>query len=395
MKRILKFLMLLPFLLAGGVVAQTVAAEETVPMYRMYNQTSGEHFYTGNTNEVNSLIKSGWGIYEGIGWYAPRTSSSPVYRMYNPNSGDHHYTRVSAEKDGLVKAGWKYEGIGWYSSDSRQVPLLRAYNPNALTGNHNYTRSNNEQASLLRAGWHNEGVGWYGSATPAANADAQFRALAQYNVNFVMNNGEGTRTLTYYRDVAYNLLAPKMTGRKFIGWSINNDASVEYPATQKWSNLAGSGKTQTLYAVYGEPDLKMIISRSDFRVFAVDASTGTLVRAMKCVIGGNGNVTPLGNYTVLRKLRVDYMPLAFGNVPYCAYFTSNGIAFHEASWRYSNGTWNLGYAASHGCINLASEDAKWVYEHTRVGTPVEVTDAHYPQWAGLAAQPTLSPAQVG
>ena len=84
-------------------------------MWRLYNPFSGEHFYTANGNERNSLVSVGWS-YEGAGFIA--SGSTPVYRLYNPNVGDHHYTTNAAEKDMLVSIGWNYEGIGWNTEDS-------------------------------------------------------------------------------------------------------------------------------------------------------------------------------------------------------------------------------------------------------------------------------------
>lgn len=37
----------------------------------------------------------------------------PMYRLFNPNSGEHFYTRDTGERDHLRKIGWNYEGIGW------------------------------------------------------------------------------------------------------------------------------------------------------------------------------------------------------------------------------------------------------------------------------------------
>lgn len=132
-----------------------------IDMYRLYNRYSGEHFYTGNVKERDSLRNAGW-AYEGVGWMAPAYSNTPVYRLYNPNSGDHHYTTNTAERDILVSAGWRDEGIGWYSSDeNRNYPVYRQYNPNAHTGSHNFTLSQSEESALVRAGWRAEGVAWY------------------------------------------------------------------------------------------------------------------------------------------------------------------------------------------------------------------------------------------
>ncbi len=139
---------------------EDIKEEQTIEMYRLYNSTSGEHFYTRDLNEKDTLVRLGW-KYEGIGWYAPKFSQTPVYRLYNKNVGDHHYTTDKNEKDTLVKLGWNDEGISWYSDDSKTIPLYRQYNPNAKAGSHNYTTSKEESDSLCSIGWKAEGIGWY------------------------------------------------------------------------------------------------------------------------------------------------------------------------------------------------------------------------------------------
>jgi ribosomal protein L33 len=147
----------------GDVDLNAFGNQVSVPMYRLYNPNSGEHFYTKNLNERDSLVRVGW-RYEQVGWYAPVSSPAPVYRLYNPNAGDHFYTTNLNERNSLVRAGWRYEGVGWFSNTvkSSQVVLYRAYNPNAVAGAHNYTTNVNEQRVLVRAGWRDEGTAWYG-----------------------------------------------------------------------------------------------------------------------------------------------------------------------------------------------------------------------------------------
>ena len=130
-----------------------------VPMYRLYNKYTGEHFYTSSVKERDSLVGIGW-RYERVGWVAP-FSGKPVYRLNNPYApgGDHHYTMSVKERDALVKAGWVDEHVGWYSGG--KVKVLREYNRYARTGTHNYTTDPKEDAALVKAGWRAEGTGWY------------------------------------------------------------------------------------------------------------------------------------------------------------------------------------------------------------------------------------------
>lgn len=140
---------------------ESLETSSSVPMYRLYNPNSGEHFYTSNSRERDSLVQSGW-YTEGIGWVAPAYSNTPVYRLYNKKVGDHHYTTDSKERDSLVRLGWQDEGIRWYSDDSKTIPVYRQYNPQArAAGSHNYTTNKEEIDILCSIGWKYEGIGWY------------------------------------------------------------------------------------------------------------------------------------------------------------------------------------------------------------------------------------------
>lgn len=129
------------------------------PVYRLYNPTSGEHFYTPVIAERDSLTKLGWRN-EGTAWQTYSTGV-PVYRVYNPNAGDHHYTISQVEVTSLVERGWRNEGISFYAATQQNKPIYRLYNPNAKVGSHHYTKELNEKNSLTNSGWKYEGIAWY------------------------------------------------------------------------------------------------------------------------------------------------------------------------------------------------------------------------------------------
>jgi len=172
------------------IPAQVQAASSgSVNMYRLYNLTSGEHFYTSDSAERNNLTSIGW-KYEGIGWVAPKSSNTPVYRLYNPNTGDHHYTTSQEEKASCVNFGWRYEGIGWYSDDSKRISLYREYNPSAITGSHNYTSDLNEHTLLTNSyGWVDEGIAWYGVS--GAQKDNTYSPSKDELLNSVRTSSSG------------------------------------------------------------------------------------------------------------------------------------------------------------------------------------------------------------
>ena len=171
-----------------------------VPMHRVYNPNSGEHFYTAHVAERDFLVQVGWNA-EGIGWIAP-SSGAPVHRLYNPNAGDHHYTLDEYERDSLVGVGWRYEGIGWFSAGNCAV--LRQYNSNAVAGAHNFTVSQYENDYLASVGWNAEGVGWY------ALADSMDTLISYYATPCatVTALGKDMRVNASFVDDTYHLLLP-------------------------------------------------------------------------------------------------------------------------------------------------------------------------------------------
>jgi hypothetical protein len=142
------------------IVAKQV---ETVPIYRLFNTRTGEHFFTVSASERRRYLNAGNWNAEGIAWYAPKTSDEPIYRVSNPNNGyEHHYTKSKLEKDWLVALGWKYDGIAWYSDPNKAVPIYRHYHPVQRTGNHHYTTSKGESEHIVKyEGWRYEGIAFY------------------------------------------------------------------------------------------------------------------------------------------------------------------------------------------------------------------------------------------
>ena len=56
-----------------------------------------------------------------------------------------------------------------------------------------------------------------------------------------------------------------------------------------------------------------------------------------------------------------YLP----NVPYVMYFTSEGYAIRGTYWHH-----NFGRPMSHGCVNLPTPAAQWMYNSAPMGTTV-------------------------
>ncbi|MBH1939707.1 L,D-transpeptidase family protein [Mobilitalea sibirica] len=104
------------------------------------------------------------------------------------------------------------------------------------------------------------------------------------------------------------------------------------------------------------------------------------IKAMACSVGQKGTQTVLGVYKTRAKYR---WKLLMGDV-WGQYSTRivGGILFHSVYY-YEFGNpgslavkeFNkLGSAASHGCVRLTVEDAKWIYDNCPVGTTVIIYD---------------------
>lgn len=94
------------------------------------------------------------------------------------------------------------------------------------------------------------------------------------------------------------------------------------------------------------------------------------------VSGGLYYPTPEGTYAIERKLRYDHMKggtpgidfYDLYNVPYVMYFIG-GYSLHGTYWHN-----NFGNPMSHGCVNLPTPAAEWLYNWAPMGTLVTI---HY------------------
>lgn len=95
-------------------------------------------------------------------------------------------------------------------------------------------------------------------------------------------------------------------------------------------------------------------------VYAVIVSTGT-----------DKHPTLTGTFAIEDKLRVTRMQgddYDVPDVPYTMYY-DGGYAIHGAYWHR-----NFGTPVSHGCVNVAVDHARWLFNWASVGTPVVVRD---------------------
>jgi len=103
-----------------------------------------------------------------------------------------------------------------------------------------------------------------------------------------------------------------------------------------------------------------------------------LVLSQRCSSGAKGTATPTGEFRTYHKgpsvhmtNQGDALENIFNlpGVPWCSFFTGIGNAFHGAYWHN-----DYGRPRSHGCVNLPSDAAYFLYRWT---SPVVPPDADY------------------
>jgi hypothetical protein len=99
---------------APGIVGRT----PTVPLRRLCLASAGTHLLTADAVEADSLVEMGGGLVidEGVVGHvlppdADEPGTVPLWRLYLPSTGDHLLTADPAEAAFLPGAGWVAEGI--------------------------------------------------------------------------------------------------------------------------------------------------------------------------------------------------------------------------------------------------------------------------------------------
>lgn len=111
------------------------------------------------------------------------------------------------------------------------------------------------------------------------------------------------------------------------------------------------------------------VDLSEQRLTAYEASTP--VRTSLVSTGLPQTPTPVGQFRMWIKLRYDDMAgddYYIEDVPFVMYF-HEGYGLHGVTWH-----GNFGHPMSHGCVNLPTDEAEWLYGWAEVGTLVSVRE---------------------
>lgn len=121
--------------------------------------------------------------------------------------------------------------------------------------------------------------------------------------------------------------------------------------------------------------LSIYVSLSDQNVKVLDKK-GRVVKSFVCSSGKKGDETPTGTFTIQKRGEKFYSKRLGEGAYYWTQFQGNFL-FHSVPFDGNRRmepeeAAKLGTPASHGCIRLATEDAKWIYDNIPKGTEVVI-----------------------
>lgn len=214
------------------------ASPTLTPLYRLYNPSIKDHFYTTSVNERDTNVaktvpqKFNYERVEGFVSSVNFTGSIPLYRLYKTVDDIHFYTSSEPEKNAKIAAGYTLEQDKTYYIYQTQKewtsPLYFASH-SANTDNF-YTTSWYEYKNAID-NWSFTGHGIIGYvATKIANNRPQgnFAGVGMASGNF---------SLPAFTDLALNGVGPQLSFTRYYdsyspgstlgqGWSFNYDSFI-------------------------------------------------------------------------------------------------------------------------------------------------------------------------
>lgn len=253
--------------------------------------------------------------------------------------------------------------------------------------------------------------GTYGEGTKAAVESCQHYLNETTNAGFVENGVADSLLLEQLLDTQLPVggvsvgkgskgTVVKRLQRRLIGlgymqgtadgnFGDGTASAISYFQRQHRLAETGTADVSTMAVLYSANAGKALkpyllkVSIADQRVYAYALDENNqytvLERTMVCSTGKKGSDTPTGTYesTTGPGARWHYFT-KFDCWAQYAYYIQGDIMFHSVLFGQKDGKVtqssvnNLGKRASHGCVRLAVEDAKWIYQNCPKNTRVEI-----------------------
>lgn len=157
-------------------------------------------------------------------------------------------------------------------------------------------------------------------------------------------------------------------------------SSSSAPSSLPSSSAASSGISLATAAPQvsladAKAPLSIAVSVAKQRVTITDAE-GLIVKQFVCSTGSKGNETPIGIFKISDRGKSFYSPSVSEGGYYWTRidgdYLFHSVPFDKDYNMKPEEAAKLGTPASHGCVRLALNDAKWIYTHIPRGTVVRI-----------------------
>ncbi len=199
-----------------------------------------------------------------------------------------------------------------------------------------------------------------------AGVGATFAIARQLPFSAGANSAAGWTKLDLFAEAAKKIVSSSQS-------SSSSCASAQSRAEEK--AVSSKPKVKTITLEKAAKPLKVKVSLKDQKVSVLDAKD-YLVQEFICSSGEDGSETPTGTFTVEDRGTSFYNPQVKEGAYYWTRFYKSylfhSVPFDKNQEMEPQEAAKLGTPASHGCIRLETEDAKWIYDHIPKGTEVVI-----------------------
>ncbi len=271
----------------------------------------------------------------------------------------HHY-----DEKGVMQTGWVLDG-SWYLLDSNGVILTGWQKVNSSW----YWLDTTSGA--MKTGWLKDGDTWYWLSSSGSMSTGWIWDGSHW---YYMSDNGAMKTgwinlggYWYWLDTA--------SGAMGTGWIWDGNAYYFCASDGHWVNV--SAQWQDMFnkaqGYSSATNYLILVDTANCRVGVYQGSYGswTPTKEFICSPGAPSTPTVKGQFTVQEKGYV------FGSGYSCYYYTQfyGAYLFHSVLYRQNSDVildGRLGQQLSHGCVRLAIENAKWIYDYIPRGTKVVI-----------------------
>ena len=270
----------------------------------------GTWYYMDKTG----VLYTGW-IQSGGKWYLMKKSGAMATRWQKDDTGTWYFFKDNGE----MSVGWCHDGTNWYYMDN---------------------------SGKMKTGWVEEGGKWYFLKSTGALA---------------WNEWVSDKGTWYHVDKSGVMQTGKFTDTDGVTYDLGTSGGIVDFTAQK----AQEYSSNTNYLI--------MVDRTAHKVYIFQGRQGnwTTLKSFACT---DGTATPNGTFQI--GIHNYHFGEEKGYTCWYASQISGEILFHSVLYAKNSMSTiidgRLGITASHGCIRLDINDAKYIYENIPSGTKVVI-----------------------